>query len=274
MAKIQPTKNKARKRIRMSSELKFFARNNYSNAYKVQNHTHPCFELVYYVHGTGHTKINDESYEYSERTFAVVPDHGLHEEYSDQKANVMFIGFTTSHNIRSGVYSDVNGDILKTMEEINEEMNEKAPLYQSILNVLTEKLILQILRLYTKKESISADFDYILNYVNSAASRGSSIQQIAYDLGYNYDYLRQLFIQRTGQTAKSYITALKVNSIKNYLLSSDYSLPKIAEMTGFKTASHLCAVFKKETGISPMEYKAKEGVFDNPPPCHTVKDEE
>lgn len=258
----------------MSSELKFFARNNYSNAYKVQNHTHPCFELVYYVNGRGHTKINDENYEYSDRTFAVVPEHGLHEEYSDQKANVMFIGFATSHNIRPGVYYDSSGDVLKTMEEINAEMDAKAPLYQSILNVLTEKLMLQIMRLYTKREALSADFDYILNYVNTAASRGSSVQQIAYDLGYNYDYLRQLFIQRMGQTAKNYVTGLKVNNVKNYLLSSDYTLPKIAEMTGFKTASHLCAVFKKETGISPMEYKAKEGVFDNPPPCHTVEDEE
>ena len=134
-------------------------------------------------------------------------------------------------------------------------MEAKNALYQSILNVLTEKLVFQVLRSYTKRERSESSFDYILNYINTAANRNISVQQIARDLKYNYDYLRSLFLAHTGQTIKSYLQNLRLINVKNYLLDSDYTLAKIAEITGFNSASHLCAVFKKETGKTPLEWK-------------------
>ena len=240
----------------MSSELIFFIKNTYKQAYDIKKHSHPCYELVYYFNARGQTSIGEKTYEFTNNTFVISQPNEIHDERSDSRADLMFIGFTTDHTLASGLYHDEQREIQQTLKEIHKEMEEKNPLYQSILNILTEKLVFQILRIYTKREKGASNFDYILNYVHTVANRNISVQQIALDLGYNYNYLRSLFLRQTGQTIKSYLQNLKIINVKNYLLDSDYTLGKIAEITGFNSASHLCAVFKKITGNTPLEWKA------------------
>ena len=102
------------------------------------------------------------------------------------------------------------------------------------------------------------DFSYILNSVESAANQRISVEQIAAALGYNYDYLRQLFLKKTGMTLKNYIMDIRLNNVQKYLLNYDYTLDELADITGFTSPSHLCMVFKRKFGLSPLEYKLKE----------------
>ena len=127
-----------------------------------------------------------------------------------------------------------------------------------INQLVTRMRMLHILRLYPKKNFHESNFEYILNYINSNANKNISVQQIAYNLGYNYDYLRQLFVKQMGQTLKSYIMELKIDKVKTYLLTTEYTLDKIAEITGFSSASHMCMTFKKDTGLSPMEFREND----------------
>ena len=97
-----------------------------------------------------------------------------------------------------------------------------------------------------------------MNYIESSATQKISIKQIAYNLGYNYDYLRQLFLKWTGKTAKDYLIDIKLKHVKNYLINFDYSLDDIANLTGFSSASHLCMAFKREFNISPLDFRHLE----------------
>ena len=242
----------------MDSEFKFFILTTYEKKYAIQKHSHPCYELVYYMNGKGITSISDKTYHFTSNTFTLTRPDESHDESADQETSIMFIGFTTNYEFSSGIYTDLHGEVLQTMLEIDKEMKNKQPLYQSILNVLTEKLLLHILRLYPKKNFHESNFEYILNYINSNANKNISVQQIAYNLGYNYDYLRQLFVKQMGQTLKSYIMELKIDKVKTYLLTTEYTLDKIAEITGFSSASHMCMTFKKDTGLSPMEFREND----------------
>ena len=152
------------------------------------------------------------------------------------------------------------------MLEIEREMKNKQNYYSAIANLLTKKLLYQILRTTKNKSDDKADFKYILNYIEASANQKISVRQIAYNLGYNYDYLRQLFLKQTGKTAKDYLTNLRLNSAKQYLANFDYSLEEIAAMTGFSSPSHLCMTFKKHFGISPLAFKeadSKNNKTDN-----------
>ena len=111
---------------------------------------------------------------------------------------------------------------------------------------------------YVEFHSDEVDFSYILNYVESIANQRISVEQIAAALGYNYDYLRQLFLKKTGMTLKNYIMDARLNNVQKYLLNYDYTLDELAGITGFTSPSHLCMVFKRKFGLSPLEYKLRE----------------
>lgn len=242
----------------MDSEFKFFVHETYEKKYEIQKHSHPCYELVYYLNGEGITTINDKTYRFSGNTFTLTCPEENHDESADQKTSLMFIGFNTNYHFNSGLYADPCGEVMQCLLEIEKELNNKPLFFSSMLNVLTEKLLLHILRLYPQKKFHESNFEFILNYVNSNAYKNISVQQIAYNLGYNYDYLRQLFVKQKGQTLKSYIMDLRIDKVKTYLLNTEYTLEKIAEITGFSSASHMCMSFKKHTTFSPVEFREND----------------
>ena len=53
-------------------------------------HTHACHELVYYVSGKGKCVIEDKTYQYSPNQILYIPPHKKHEEYHDEKTEVLF----------------------------------------------------------------------------------------------------------------------------------------------------------------------------------------
>lgn len=56
-------------------------------------------------------------------------------------------------------------------------------------------------------------------------------------------------------TAKEYIDWQVVMAIKNYLTCTDLSIKCIAAQLNFDDSSYMCRFFKKQTGMSPVEYR-------------------
>ena len=124
-----------------------------------------------------------------------------------------------------------------------------------MLNLLVEKLVLLLLRFPINDRVEKVSFDDILTYIKMNANKNISIQQMASDLGYSYDYFRQFFIEHAGVSAKKYLTDIKLTNVRELLLSTDFSVNKIARITGFSSPSHLCAVFKEALGLTPNDYR-------------------
>ena len=240
----------------MNSELKFFTRQEYKKPYAIQPHTHPCFELVYYLSGSGVTTVNGMEYEFSPGSIILTQANDIHSERATEPVVVLFIGFITDHTFVNGpFFTDLEEKMLHTIMEIETEMKRKDYFYEAVVNILTEKLLYQIQRSSPREDKRKSDFAYILNYMHANANQNITVEQIAYTLGYNYDYFRQLFIKNVGQSAKNYLMQLKLNNVKEYLINFDYSLYEIAQITGFSSTSHLCMVFKKQFRISCAEFK-------------------
>ncbi|MBL8993333.1 MAG: helix-turn-helix transcriptional regulator [Spirochaetia bacterium] len=81
------------------------------------------------------------------------------------------------------------------------------------------------------------------------------IKALAAELKIPYHSLRRDFKKMTGFAPTEYWIELKVREARQRLASTDESVGRIGERVGFEDAYYFSRVFKKRTGMSPMEYR-------------------
>ena len=86
-----------------------------------------------------------------------------------------------------------------------------------------------------------------------------NVATIASQLNLSPRYLSDMLKQETGKTAIELIHISLVNEAKNRLRSDDQRVSEIAYELGFGDLSYFSRLFKKETGITPNQFK-KQGL--------------
>lgn len=82
-----------------------------------------------------------------------------------------------------------------------------------------------------------------------------TVSALASKLNLSSRYLSDLLKQETGKTAIDLIHIYLVNEAKNRLMSDGQSVSEIAYELGFENLPYFSRLFKKETGISPNQFK-------------------
>ena len=84
-----------------------------------------------------------------------------------------------------------------------------------------------------------------------------SIEEIAKAIGFSRKYLSMIFCQTTGITLRDYITQKKIERAKSMLIDGEASLKTIAFQLNYNDYSSFSRAFKKESGLTPLEYISK-----------------
>ncbi len=79
-------------------------------------------------------------------------------------------------------------------------------------------------------------------------------------LNRSYSYLSRLFSSVEGKTIEKYILSQKIEKVKELLIYDELTLSEIADNMGYSSVSHLSSQFKKETGMTPTQFKKQSGV--------------
>ncbi|MGT2753877.1 response regulator transcription factor [Streptococcus ovis] len=69
------------------------------------------------------------------------------------------------------------------------------------------------------------------------------------------DHLARLFKQETGKTLINYITDKRIEEAKKLLSASQATVYLIADQVGYDNYSYFSKIFKKMTGLTPLEYR-------------------
>lgn len=92
---------------------------------------------------------------------------------------------------------------------------------------------------------------YIANHLN----KSFTIQDLADYLFISKAYLMRLFRKCENSTVTDYIHYERIAAAKNMLKYSDYSIEEISNYLQFSTQSYFGSIFKKLTGMTPLQYR-------------------
>ena len=88
------------------------------------------------------------------------------------------------------------------------------------------------------------------NYATSIAP-----EEIAAEVCMSYSWFRRIFKQYTGFAPAQYIQALRIQKGKELLTNTLLTVQEISYEIGFENADHFSALFKRKSGMTPIEYR-------------------
>ncbi len=82
------------------------------------------------------------------------------------------------------------------------------------------------------------------------------VDELAETLGVSKCHLIRVFTAAVGMSPGRHLALARVEAAKRLLPEGGYTLAVIATLCGFSGANYLCRVFKRETGLTPKEWRA------------------
>lgn len=94
-----------------------------------------------------------------------------------------------------------------------------------------------------------------MKYILNNYKKDIKIDDVANKVNVSGDYLRHIFKEEVGKGFIEYLTELRIEKSKVFLLEDKYKLYEIAAMVGYSSGTYFSTVFKKSTGINPQDYR-------------------
>ncbi len=160
----------------------------------------------------------------------------------------------------------------KTVTDLAEKIEKE---YSNNIDTHSQTLIISNLELllnyctrfydrqfYTRtnlNQDIASDFEQLLkDYYNQEKQLEFGIPTVQYcgeALNMSPKYLSDLLRKETGQSTQDHIHQYIIEKAKNRLLNSNESASEIAYALGFEYPQYFSKIFKKNTSMSPIEYR-------------------
>jgi len=98
---------------------------------------------------------------------------------------------------------------------------------------------------------------YVLSYIDDCYMSDVSLEQIAEKVSLSPGYFSRVFKKEMGQGFVKYLTTYRLEKAKEKLVGSNMKIVDICKSVGIPDLSYFCFVFRKQTGLSPDEYRKK-----------------
>ena len=151
--------------------------------------------------------------------------------------------------------------------EINDRINESLDLIalcrkeDPYIKILQMDIWHQLCLIYKKPliESKEPHYDgsikKVFQFIDKSLDKKITLENLSQISGYSKAALIQKFKYYTGTTPIQYITEKRITAAKKLLHNRNKTLRSIALCVGFSNEFYFSLVFKKETGLSPSEFR-------------------
>lgn len=104
-------------------------------------------------------------------------------------------------------------------------------------------------------EGVSSDIKMCINYIRSHVNCQIKVADVAGQTGKSVSSITKRFKREMGVSLVDYINSCKLETAKGLLTYSEKSLAEISSYLCFSNQSYFQNLFKKNTGITPLQYR-------------------
>jgi AraC family L-rhamnose operon transcriptional activator RhaR len=245
-------------------------------------HEHDFCELVIVASGNGWHVLNDEPHLLScgEVLYLSPADQHSFEQVSDlYLTNVIFRpngallhperlrpylqpGEDEAGDHRYWQLSDAAGARVKPLLEA---LSREAQRNDVASNLMAESLLVQLF-VTLWRERFAADGQQLpahsrlamfTRYLCQNCTEAIDLDQLAQRFGYSPRHLRRVFREAMATTPHDYLVKLRLCRAMRALRGSDASVTDVALASGFADGNYFSYSFRKQTGLSPSEYRQR-----------------
>lgn len=250
-------------------------------------HRHDFFEVLYLQKGSGYHVIDSNKYEIEPPcVFFMSPGqaHKLELSHdiegfiyiftadfyllnrSNQNSLIEFPFFYTIHQDNPPLLLENENDILfletlfrQSIQEIKLSSEYIPELLRSILDLILTTCaaryhVNEILRVKGKGQILVKRF---FQMVEENYQKNLSLSDYAGIIGVTPNHLTQTVKFFTGKTSSQIVKAKQLMEVKRLLVHTNLSVSEIASQLNFEDQSYFTKFFKRETGITPVQYRVK-----------------
>jgi len=164
--------------------------------------------------------------------------------------------FKRIQNVYSKQLLDLIGNFQRELMDYDES-------YPLMLESICIQIVFQLLRDINSepaanKSRLSKDNKYInkaIQYMQEYYNSDISINDICKLIYLSPCHFKRVFKDYTGQTPYQHLMKIRLEKAKEILSEKEYSMEEVAKLCGFVNSKHFSTVFKRNTGMSPSEYR-------------------
>ena len=174
---------------------------------------------------------------------------------------VIISGFSEFEYAQKAIRFHVDNYLLKPVDE--EELREALLKIKTKLDLESEKYrdVFQDTSASPRQIAETLHEYIIRNY-----DKEINLNSIAHNLNYSSSYLTKIFHQHYQTTPGKYIISIRIQNASQLLLHHpELTIGQIGDMVGYPEQGYFSRIFKKQTGLSPFEYRENKGRLPEAP---------
>jgi AraC-like DNA-binding protein len=233
------------------------------------------YQLLYVAEGSAHFVIKGTNYDVSKGGIVLYkPEEPQNYDYKLlDKPDIYWIHFTgrkveqfleTLELCEENPMQLQNSDELPELfEKIITELRMGKYLNAEMTEAHFRQLMITISRSShiedTTKQPYNSLFDEVINHFNRDYQNNINIAEYAANQHISCSWFIREFKKYTGYSPKQYITNLRIQHAKELLNNRYLSVNDVSMLVGYENQLYFSRIFRKNTGMSPSEYRDKGG---------------
>jgi LacI family transcriptional regulator len=94
-----------------------------------------------------------------------------------------------------------------------------------------------------------------VRYIREHACQGATVAEVLKQVPLSRTVLERQFRKYLGRSPQAEIRAVQLKRVRQLLAETDLRLARVAELAGYEHPEYLNVVFKRETGLTPGQYR-------------------
>ncbi len=182
------------------------------------------------------------------------------ERYSKLPFQTLYVKFSANDEIAKKLMAAPQYFNSSHSEQIANIMRELILSNEQDNKILFYSILLSLIHLVLSDTKLVAVTDYHViskakRYIETHYHEKIKLDDIAKHSNLSPIYFHNLFTVATGKTPHQFLTEYRIENAKKMLWNTECILSDIATNCGYSSQQHFSTIFKKETGLTPNEYR-------------------